>query len=132
MSYVIGAVLLVVVLFAFLQNGSQGLRRPRRVNVDIINDTLNKAEGARISGKLDDAEYHYSRALNFARDSNIPVHCAESYYGLARVQEDRKLYREAHHMIDLAIRAIEPVRADFENYYSLLTRYKQELSAKIK
>ncbi len=132
MYYVIGAVVLVLVLFAFMQQGDSRGRKTRRVSVDVINDTLNKAEGARISGKLEDAEYQFSMALNYARDSNVPVLCAESYYGLAKVQEDRKLYREAHHMVDLAIRAIEPVRADFGNYYSLLTRYKQELSAKIK
>lgn len=130
MPYVIGAVLLVVVLFAFLQNGSQGQRRPRRVNVDVINSMLNKAEGARISGKLDDAQYHFSMALSQAQSGRIHVLEAESYYGLAKVQEDRKLYREAAHMVDLAIRSIEPVRADFENYYSLLQRYKQELSAR--
>ncbi len=130
MYYVIGAIALVVVLFAFLQQGQNRGRKPRRVSVDVINDTLNKAEGARIAGKLEDAQHHYSIALRYAEDSRIAVLCAESYYGLAKVQEDRKLYREAAHMADLALRAIEPVRADFGPYYSLLKRYKEELSAR--
>lgn len=130
MQFIIGAVILVVVLFAFLQTGENRGRKPRRVGVDVIHDTLNKAEGARMAGKLEDAQYYFSMAERYARDSGIAVLVAESYYGLAKVQEDRKLYREAAHMVDLAIRAIEPVRADFGPYYSLLTRYKEELSAK--
>ncbi len=131
MPYVIGAVVLVILVFAFLQMGGSGGRRPRRVSHEQMHQLFNQAEGARISGKLGDAEMLYSRALNLARDGRMPVHIGESYFGLAKVQEDRGLYREAVHMVDLAIRGIEPHKADLENFHSVLTRYRAELSAKI-
>lgn len=130
MQYVIGAVVLVVVLFAFLQSGQNRYRKPRRVSVEVINDSLNRAQGALMADKLQDAEYHFTVAENYARVSGYAVLLAESYYGLAKVRESQKVYREAVHMIDRAIRALEPVRADFGSYRSMLMRYKEELSAK--
>lgn len=134
MQYVFCVLVAVAVVFAFLQmGGSNGAgRRPRRIDHDRMNRMLTQARISLELQKLDEAEGQYSQALNYARSGDVPVHVAESYYGLALVQEKRSLFREAVHMVDLAIRAIEPHRADFENYYSLLTRFKEELSARIK
>lgn len=134
MQYVLYVLIAVAVVFAFLQMGGSngGGRRPRRIDNDRMNDMLNKAQSALMQGRLQYAEGLFSEALNYARSGDIPVHIAESYYGLAQIQEKRSLYREAAHMVDLAIRALEPHKADFENYHSLLTRYKGELSARIK
>jgi len=130
MQYVIGAVVLVLVMFAFLQSGGNRTKRPRRVSIDAINDALNKGEQARVAGKFEDAKFHFSQAEHYARNNQNHVLIAESFYGMAKVFEDCKLYPLAVRHVGFAIQSLEPVRAEFGPYYSMLTSYKEELAAK--